>query len=124
MHVRAKFNISKITMQPGNSGGHVTMQAVSRGTRNADWSAATPSGTIEMFISNPKAFEQFRLMLEQNQATGRYPELYVDFTPAEDGWVGDGHKFVADESVAEGHYTYGQCAECGTENNERNHPNG
>lgn len=124
MRVRAKFYISEITMQPGQGGGRVKMGAVSRGTRNADWAAATPSGEISMFINNPKAFEQFLAMVEQNQKTGRAPEIYVDFAAAEDGWAGDGHKFVGDDSVPEGHYTFGKCQECGMENDERNHPNG
>lgn len=39
---------------------------------NASWSKATPSGSIELSITNPDAYEQFKVGAE----------FFVDFTPA------------------------------------------
>lgn len=51
----------------------VVLQAVyGDGTENKSWSEATPSGQIELTITNPAAHEQFKL--------GK--EYFVDFTPA------------------------------------------
>lgn len=132
MHTRAKFNIQSITLMPGQGqGGIVKMQAVSRGSRNASWSQYTPSGTIEMSITNPTALEQFVTMLNQNRETGKYPEIYVDFTAAEDGWVGDGHTFEPPptDEIPEGSAYANQCAQCGYLVNveyagKPSHPNG
>lgn len=112
MGVRAKFNISKIELSPGNAGGLVRLQAVSRGERNADWASATPVGSIEMQVNNPDGFAWFHDLLQQNRETGRYPEVFVDFTVASDGWAGDGHTF-REASVPENHYGAGKCGECG-----------
>lgn len=110
--VRAKFNIKSIELTPGNQGGKIVLQAVSRGDRNADWAAATPSGTIEMYVNNPDGFAWFLDRLQAQREVGRYPEVFVDFSDSVDGWVGDGHKFREAE-VPSGHYVSGSCGACG-----------
>jgi hypothetical protein len=44
------------------------------GSPNAEWSKFTPSANFEIFINNPRAFNQ----LSQGH------EFFVDFTPTED----------------------------------------
>jgi hypothetical protein len=114
MSIRAKFYVAECTMTPGNGGGgKVKLSAVSRGSRNADWASATPSGTIEMFVNNPKAFDWFVGVLKGAEGTGIYPEVFIDFNVSTDGLLGDGHAFVAAE-LPENHYLHGKCAECGS----------
>ena len=71
MSVKAKFKCASV--QPySNDGGetvagkNISMNAViaynadgSRNDENEAWSAATPSGTLNIHISNPAAFDQF-----------------------------------------------------------------
>lgn len=76
MSVRAKFYVAEITHTP--SGGRVKMHAVCRGEDNKMWSAATPTGTIEMGILNEAALNQF--------VPGE--EYFLDFTPAPKGQEG------------------------------------
>lgn len=69
--IRAKFNVSSIT-EYGNGGGKkVTLQPVIGGSdENKEWSQYTPSGSIELHITNPDAVFEFG-------------EYYIDFTKAE-----------------------------------------
>jgi len=85
MGVKAKFKCT--SAQPySNDGGQTTagknisLSAViaynADGTRNDEnegWSEATPSGTVNMHISNPAAFDQF----EEGK------EYYLTFEPAQ-----------------------------------------
>lgn len=103
--VRGKFFPAEVTEYPGGEGGKVIFRAVSRGAVNASFSKATPSGTIEMHVSNPDAFAKFQ------DGVRRKVEYYVDFTEATPQ-AGDGHTFVVSP---EGHYTHPRCAECGGE---------
>jgi hypothetical protein len=107
MSVRAKFYVSAIEQYPGNPGGKVKLSAVTRGARNASWSSATPSGTMEMQISNPEAFDWFREML-----TTQAPEVFITIEVAPKAEIGDGHPFVLAE-VPEDDYRFGKCADCG-----------
>lgn len=68
MTVQAKFWISAISHQSPKDAPHdqvatITMQPVyeGEGGQNASWSKYTPSGKIEMCITNPAAIEQFEL---------------------------------------------------------------
>lgn len=68
MTVQAKFWVSGIQHQSPSSAVHdqvatVTLQPVYAGDdgSNSDWSKYTPSGKIEMCITNPKAIDQFEL---------------------------------------------------------------
>lgn len=128
MSVRAKFNIAEIVLTPGSQGGRVTLKAVSRGERNADWASATPSGEIVMTINNPDGFEWFLTRLQMQRDAGRYPEVFVDFSDSVDGWPGDGHPFK-EADVPEGHYVAGKCGACGYDKDAtwldgKAHPNG
>ena len=69
--IRAKFNVAEITKY-GNGGGVrvILMPVVSGSDENKDFWAFTPSGKIELHITNPDA--KFEL--------GDY---YIDFTKAE-----------------------------------------
>lgn len=61
MAVTAKFKVESITHHSWSPNArNVKLGAVS-GPENKPWSEYTPSGTIEMQITNPAAFEQFGL---------------------------------------------------------------
>lgn len=73
MAVRAKL---KCTEKTGNAeaGGGVKLEAVYDGSdANSSWSKYTPSGTLNMWVTNPQAYEAFEV--------GQ--KYFVDFTPAE-----------------------------------------
>lgn len=73
MTVRAKFQCNSINKSPDNSSAVVNLMAVTTGsTENESWSKYTPSGQLQMVISNPAAFEQF----EQGK------EYFIDIQPA------------------------------------------
>ena len=60
MTVRAKFQCNSIQKSPDNSTAVVHLMAVTSGSlENETWSKYTPSGQLQMVISNPAAFEQF-----------------------------------------------------------------
>lgn len=63
MSVQARFFVQAITTYAGNTGGQVTLAAVSRGAENKTWAAATPSGKIEMSVNNPAGFKWFQDLL-------------------------------------------------------------
>lgn len=74
MSVRAKFRVSEVTMY-SETYGKVKLTAVHETDtpENQRFTKATPNGTIEMYIDNPPALEQFK----PNKV------FYADFTPAE-----------------------------------------
>ena len=55
--VRAKFYVSGVRLNTWAT--TIEMQPVSRGEDNKAWSAATPSGKLEMQVANKTAAEQF-----------------------------------------------------------------
>lgn len=76
--VRAKFNVSHLLKDKyGNV--VVKLWAVYKGDEsspeNESFSNATPSGSVELNITNPAASEFFEKL------AGKY--VYLDFTPAE-----------------------------------------
>lgn len=87
MAVRAKMRVTGLSesaaIAPGSDETNpfgrmvtVTLQPVYGGKedgKNAEWSKWTPSGEVKLTITNPLAFEQFKI--------GR--AYFVDFTPAE-----------------------------------------
>lgn len=74
MSVRAKFQCNSINKSSDNSTAVVHLIAVTTGSaENESWSKYTPSGQLQMVISNPAAFEQF----EQGK------EYFIDIVPAE-----------------------------------------
>jgi hypothetical protein len=76
MSVRAKFRCQSIKEMPGGEG---TMKEVvlnpvyGNGEENKQWSKWTPSGELKMTITNPSAYDQFKV-------NGEY---YLDITPVE-----------------------------------------
>lgn len=73
MSVRAKFIVSEIADRGNgkNIKAHPVCNADGEG--NKDWSKWTPSGSLEMFITNPPAADQFKV--------GK--AFYLDITEAE-----------------------------------------
>lgn len=74
MAVRAKFFVRAIEMyaQPPETGTVKLVAVVNNSDDNKSWSKYTPSGSIEMHITNPEAFKQFQIGTE----------VFVDFSPA------------------------------------------
>lgn len=74
MSVRAKFRVSEVTMY-NEIYGKVKLTAVHETDtpENERFTKATPNGTVEMYIDNPPALNQFK--------PGKF--FYADFTPAE-----------------------------------------
>ena len=71
--MRAKFHVNSITYD--GYGQSVKMQAVHDGSpENNQFAKATPSGNLEMYISNDAAMD----FLKVRHA------YYLDFTPAEE----------------------------------------
>lgn len=61
MAVQARFYVTDVDYQAYDpQAAKLKLSAVVRGPENAAWAAATPSGTIEMFVSNPDAAQWFR----------------------------------------------------------------
>jgi hypothetical protein len=80
MAVRGRFKVHSKTEYAGyggNPGEEVIQESVkltaAGGPGNEEWSAATPSGTIEMTITNRAALDQFHV--------GQY--VFVTFEPEE-----------------------------------------
>jgi hypothetical protein len=67
--VRAKMRCSQINIT--EYGRTITLHAV-YGKENESWAKATPGGNVTMTITNPDAYEQFKLG----------ETYFVDFTPA------------------------------------------
>ncbi|HDH1557710.1 TPA: hypothetical protein PIU59_002999 [Klebsiella quasipneumoniae subsp. similipneumoniae] len=62
MSVRAKFQCNSINKSLDNTSAVVNLMAITTGSaENETWSKYTPSGQLQMVISNPAAFEQFEL---------------------------------------------------------------
>lgn len=72
--VKIKVNVAEITKYGNSGGGRVILNPVIGGPsdENKEFWNQTPSGKIELFIDNPKAFEAFD-----------FGEYYVEFTKAE-----------------------------------------
>lgn len=77
--LRCKMRVSEVS-HIKDSNGKTTQERVhlaavygSIGTENYDWSQHTPSANFDIYISNPKAFNQL--------SSGH--EFFVDFTPVE-----------------------------------------
>lgn len=75
--VRAKFNVSQILKDSGGN-AFVRLWAVYKGDEsspeNESFSNSTPSGNIDLYITNPAAIDFF------GNLAGKY--VYADFTEA------------------------------------------
>lgn len=106
MTVSARFYVSEVTRQAYNPAHlKVTLTAVGRGDKNAQWAEATPSGKIEMTINNEPAASQFA------EALGKDVAITFDFVDA--AKPGDGHAFRQSE-LPSGIWGGGEgtCGEC------------
>lgn len=61
MAVTAKFEVQSITKHKWNPEARTVKLAAVAGDENKPWSIYTPSGSIEMQITNPAAYEEFEL---------------------------------------------------------------
>lgn len=68
--VRAKFRVQSVIHHDGEQ-RTIQLAAVS-GKENESWSKWTPSGSLQMSITNPEAFSQFK----------PGDVFFLDFTPA------------------------------------------
>jgi hypothetical protein len=63
MNIVAKFKVLAVEhTKPENSGDeyeYVALEAVTEGEENAEWSKYTPSGQLQMTVTNEKCFGQF-----------------------------------------------------------------
>lgn len=74
MTVRAKFRCHFIQKAEDDSHRVVNMSPVTADTpENKSWSKYTPGGQLQMYITNPAAFEQFE--------SGK--EYFIDISPAD-----------------------------------------
>lgn len=75
--VRARMYVSQVARNAGDT-ATVTLQAVSRGKENAEWSKYTPSGGVNLTLTREAsaAFSYF------NDRVGK--EIFVDFSDATD----------------------------------------
>jgi hypothetical protein len=113
MKTRAKFYVSGVTLLPGQPGIQVTLNAVCRGDRNAEWAEASPNGSMSMTINNPAAAKQWEDFMQESRRTGKQPEVFIDIFTATDGWAGDGHKFRPSTGKPGSIYGPDRCGECG-----------
>ena len=76
MSVTARFYVSEMTRRAYNA-EHATikLQPAYRGTENKAWSEATPSGAIELNVTNAAAVEQFNAWMLAGQ------DLHLTFEP-------------------------------------------
>lgn len=74
--VRAKFHVTSIELfsSPAGSGTVKLTAGNDKEGDNVDWSKWTPSGSIQMMITNPEAFKAF---MDAFNAGKRF---YVDFS--------------------------------------------
>jgi len=74
MTVRAKFKCTVVSHNYTDNAMVVKFQAVTAETEeNKTWSKWTPTGSLEMYVSNPEVFNQF----EEGK------EYFLDITPVE-----------------------------------------
>jgi hypothetical protein len=79
MTIRAKFHVTSIEMfsQPADSGTVKLTAGNDKEGDNIDWSKWTPSGSVQMMITNPAAFQFFKDAMQAGK------RIYVDFNVVE-----------------------------------------
>jgi hypothetical protein len=100
MSVSSKWYVTHI------EGNAVSFNPVCRGVENREWAQATPGGSMQMFIQNDAAREQFRL----------YEEYEVVFTHSPKPAPGDGHavQVVEQKDSYGSEKVYYSCGRCGS----------
>jgi hypothetical protein len=109
MSVKAKFYVRGVTAIAGATPdtGSVELLPVTRGAANAPWSSATPSGQINLTITNPNAWRFYRDNLGK--------ELYVTFDLVPDSALDPTQHAFTPSDQPKGNYGHGMCVECGQE---------
>lgn len=79
MNVRAKFHVSSVELfsSPSDSGTVKMVAGNDKEGDNTDWSKWTPSGSVQLHITNPIAFQFFKDAMQSNK------RIYVDFSLVE-----------------------------------------
>lgn len=76
MPVTARFYVSEMTRRAYNPGhAQIKLQPAYRGEENKAWSEATPSGSIELNVTNAAAVERFNAWMLAGQ------DLHLTFEP-------------------------------------------
>lgn len=88
MSVRARMFVSQVARNAGDT-ATVTLQAVSRGKENSEWSKYTPAGSVNLTLTREAsgAFAYF------NDRVGK--EVFVDFSDAPDPVCTQCNQYVA-----------------------------
>lgn len=60
--ITARFYVAEVAKQPSGD-ARLTLQPAYAGGANHEWSKATPSGKIELYVSNPDAVAFFEAAL-------------------------------------------------------------
>ena len=76
--VTARFYVSEITHRGKASNATVVLTPAYANGANAEWATATPSGKIELQVSNPAAIEAF----DEWRTGGR--DLHITMTPVDE----------------------------------------
>lgn len=83
--ITARFYVSEVAKVPGGS-AKVSLQPAYANGANHDWAQATPSGKIELYVSNPDAvaFYEAALGLNMNECIEiRFAVVPSTLRPAE-----------------------------------------
>lgn len=106
--IEARFFVAERHAFPQGKQGKVILRVVSRGDQNRKWSSATPSGQIEMSITNPAALDVFDKWLNEGC------DVAVTFTPVIPASPTDGHVFrPALQEPGQSWPGEAQCGDCG-----------
>lgn len=90
MAVQARFYVAELTYAAHDpQAAKLKLSAVVRGPENAAWSKATPSGTIEMYVTNADAVQFFR----DRQVAREDVSLVFDVAPETEDRVYSGGGF-------------------------------
>lgn len=108
MSVKAKFYVQSAEhntgADPENMQGSVKLAPVCRGAVNAQWSSATPSGSMQMYITNPPAFRWFHDRIGKE----------VSISIVEASQDPDTHAFVEPDPIAaNSSWMADTCGDCG-----------
>jgi len=73
--VTARFYVSEMTRYAGAGNVRVKFSPAYANGKNAEWASATPSGSIELQVTNPAAIEEFSGWLD-----GRH-DIHITLQP-------------------------------------------
>lgn len=76
--ITCRFYVSEITLRKQVGNATVVLTPAYANGANAEWAVATPSGKIELQVSNPAAIEVFEGWLRAG------PDLHITMAPVEE----------------------------------------